>query len=135
MKGIIEKYQSSFPVNITGLINEFEIKLHEVDLWDFQGLRYKNYIATHYMLSRFMRRFVLAHELCHFIHWEEGFTTGIFSSCSFSERRADKFAIDLLCPSDITMELWNQYEDITVIAKILEVPDIAVQKKLETLLH
>lgn len=88
-------------------------------------------IVVNSNLNKYSKRFILAHELWHFLFWD---TKDSKVWKEEKEKRADRFAIDLLLPTDELLRLYNKWYDIKALSNIFKVPELVIKNKLNLLL-
>ncbi len=134
LKEILSKYNDQEFIDIYNIVKEYWLKIIEWNFEDVDWMLFENYIWIQKNMRKEQKRFVVAHEFCHFLLNERSFSVWIYHSTSFSEKRADKFATDILLPKKAVLEKYEEYEDITTLAQIFWVPIKVVEMRLNHLL-
>jgi len=133
---ILKRFETSdVPIDINSIIKEHNINLEKADLWQIDGLFYKNTIWVNNILSKEKQRFTMAHEFCHFLLQETWFSKWIYHSKDLKEKRADDFATKLLLPKNKILEAYREYWNIPTLSKMFQVPVMVIEKRLNTLLN
>ena len=132
MRDFLDNYKNNeLPINIEEVIHSLWINIEYFNFDKINGfISWKN-IVINKTLNLSEKRFTLAHELWHYIDWEIWASTGIFACKEDKEKRADSFAMDLLCPTKQVTELWEEHENIPTLAQFLVVPERLIEKKLK----
>jgi len=132
MNEVLEKYKSSYlPIDIEWIISDFWLSLDYFDFSTINGFIAWKHIAVNKSLCIAEQRFVIAHELWHFLDGEIWASTELFSTTDPKEKIADQFAMDLLCPTFKVRELWEKYENIPTLSQIFLVSNEVIEKKLK----
>lgn len=137
LKEIINEYKNSEFVDIYEIIKSFWIKIIEKSLdkgseilWVRACCDWIEFIFVREDIWEKEKRFVLAHELCHFLLDEKWLNMWILKIKSEIEKRADNFATDLLLPEKTLVEAYETFENIPTLSDIFWVPEKVVEYKL-----
>ncbi len=123
--------------DIYKIINNLWIEIDFVDYidvnWCCIDFFWKSFILINKNLSQKLALFTIWHELCHFLLWEKWFSLQIsFNKKDFIERRADRFALDLLIPTSEMIELVEVYNyDIFQLENYFWIPAEKIAIKLK----
>ena len=132
MREFLDEYKSyDLPIDIESIVSKVWLLIEYFPFNSINGLIHGNTITINSNLSLQEQRFTIAHELGHYVDWEIWASTGIFACTDFKEKRADQFAMDILCPTEQLKQLREEYENIPTIAQCLLVPESIVIKKLK----
>jgi len=135
MNEVLKKYENNcFPIDIEEIISDFWLSIDYFEFTTINGFIAWNSVIINNNLKITEKRFVLAHELWHFIDWELWASTELFSSTDPKEKIADQFAMDLLCPTYKVKELWEEFENIPTLAQFFNVSNKIIEKKLVQIL-
>ena len=134
LKYFLDKFSSYDFINIEKIIIELWLNIDYLDFSDINAVIIEKNIWVNKNLSLEKQRFALAHELCHFLLNEKWASTGFFSSCDIREKRADKFATNLLLPTIAFVENWEKFKNIPTLSEIFVVPEKVIEFKIKTLL-
>lgn len=135
----LKKYSDlEIPIDIKSIVKDFGIKIESNNFWkEIKGCRaeieWKEIFYISENLNEKQKRFVLAHELCHFLLWEKWFNLWILKIKTIEEKRADNFATSLLLPKKQLIEAYKEYENIPTISDIFWVPEKIIEYKLNKL--
>ena len=136
LKKVLEVYKAAdIPINIEAIIKEHNINLIKTDLWQVDWLFYKNTIWVNSILSKEKQRFTIAHEFCHYLLKETWFSKWIYHSKDLKEKRADKFATELLLPAIPIYEAYREYWNIPTLSEMFGVPWKVIEMRLNNLLN
>ncbi len=141
---IIKKHSETFPVSLSNLCREFNIKLYEADLpLMASGQITKNNERGSYDItvqkgeSKARQRFTAAHELAHFLLHKDHIGNGLADNAMYRsglssqlETQANKLAADILMPmSEMDKRLEEEY-NISKLAEYFEVSQQAIKVRL-----
>lgn len=144
---IVKRYKLSIPIDIRGLIRQFDIDLHEAPFTEtFSGalcpypeLPGEYLILLNSIHSETRKRFTLAHELAHYLlHEPKAVMLGSARRrrrwSSFQEREAEAFAACLLMPRGMVLdEVKRMGRDPKVLARRFWVSRRAMEIRMEEL--
>lgn len=137
LKKTIQEFKNKEFIDIYWIIEDFWIKIIEKSLekgseilWVRACCDWIEFIFVRENLSEKEKRFILAHEFCHFLLNEKWFNMWILKIKSDIERRADNFAADLLLPEKALIEAYKTFENIPTLSDIFWVPEKVVEYKL-----
>ncbi len=132
MRGFLNEYNNfEIPVDIESIVSKVWLNIEYFSFENINWLFSWKTIVINNNLSLAEQRFTIAHELGHYIDGEIWASTGVFACTDYKEKKADTFAMDLLCPTEQVKDLWKEYENIPTIAQCLVVPESIVIKKLK----
>ena len=118
MQEVLETYKySQFPIDIEKIIYDLWLS---IDYFNFKNINWTVYdktIAIKDSLSLEDKRFTLWHELWHYLNWDYEASIGEFFKEAPWEVSADSFSRDILCPDYKVIELWNKFQNISVLAR------------------
>lgn len=109
------------------------LNILEGDLWKIDWMLYKNTIWVNKKLYNYEKRFVIAHEICHFLLSEKSFSKWIYHSLNPMEKREDSFQAKLLVPIKQIKDLYIEHENIPTLVDIFEVPEKVIEKELNNI--
>lgn len=132
LKKFIEENKNQ---DIFKIVKNLWIKLEYIDYIESNGccinIFWENYILINQNLDEKWTLFTIWHELCHFLLWEKGFSINTnFATKDFTEKRADRFSVDLLAPTEKIKELENENLDIFQLSNYFSVPEEKLAIKL-----
>lgn len=133
LDNFLKIYKDNDFIDIENIIEKEWIKIHKYDLWKIDWLLYRNIIWVNSKLSPVKQRFVMAHELCHFLLWEKWFSRWIFHSKDPKEKIADEFAMNLLLPNNALLKAYKEFQNIPCLVNIFWVPSEVIEKKLRSI--
>ena len=132
MKNFLEKHKHhELPIDIESIVSKLWLNIEYFNFGKINGFISWNTIVINNTLSLAEQRFTLAHELWHYVDWEIWASTGIFACTDYKEKKADSFAMDILCPTQQVKELWDEYQNIPTLVQFLCVPESIIIKKLK----
>ena len=132
---ILEKYNDEDYVDICEIVSNHGLKIVEWDLGEVDWMLYQNFIWVKKGICEKTKRFIIAHEFCHFLLKEKSFSTWIYHSLDFKEKRADKFATDILLPKNALLDEYKNFENIPTLSDIFCVPGKVIDMSLKNLLN
>lgn len=135
LKDVLNKYKNKDFIDINSVVKDYWLKIVEWDLGDVYWILYKNIIWVKKNIDVKNQRFIIAHEFCHFLLKEKSFSTWIYNSSDFIEKRADKFATHILLPKKVFIENYNQFWNIPTLSEMFWVPVQTVEMRLNNLLN
>ena len=137
LEEILDEHKNSEFIDIYQIISDFWINIIEKSLekgneilWVRACCDWVQFIFVRENLNEKEKRFVLAHELCHFLLNEKWLNMWILKVKSEIEKRADNFACDLLLPEKPLKEAYETFENIPTISDMFWVPEKVVEYKL-----
>ncbi len=135
LQKILDKYKNIDFVDIRNIIKQHKILILQNNFgneikWARGCYNNTEVIYIDEKLSEKEKRFILAHEFCHYLLNEKGFDFGILKIKNIKENRADNFAMDLLLPTKKLIEAYNEFENIPTLSDMFWVPEKVVEKKL-----
>ncbi len=133
LQNILEQYKNYEFIDIQDIVEKFWIIINYFDFQKINWVAKWNFFGINKNLGIKKQRFIIAHELCHFLLNEKWASTGFFSSCDIREKRADIFATDLLLPTNALIENWEKFTNIPTLSEIFWVPEEVVEYKLKKL--
>ena len=124
--------------DIYRIISELWINLEFIDYWDanwlYMNIFLKDYIFIKNGLDEKKERFILGHELCHFLLWESGFSMNLdFYSKNIMEQRADEFSSYIFASDKDVKEAYLEFENIPTLSDIFWLPENIIEKRLNKL--
>ena len=124
--------------DIYRIISELWINLEFIDYWDanwlYMNIFWIDYIFIKNGLDKKKERFILGHELCHFLLWESGFSMNLdFYSKNIMEQRADEFSSHIFATDEDIKEAYSEYENIPTLSDIFWLPENIIEKRLNKL--
>ncbi len=132
MKEFLDKYKNyNLPIDIESIVLKVWLSIDYFGFDKINGFISWTTIVINSSLNLAEQRFTLAHELWHYIDWEIWASSGIFACKELKEKKADEFAMNLLCPTKQFKELWEEYQNVPTVAQCLAVPESLIFKKLK----
>ena len=131
MNFLDEHTSYELPVDIESIVSKVWLNIEYFSFDKINWFIYWDTITINSNLSLAEQRFTIAHELWHYVDGEIWTSTGIFACTDFKEKKADKFAMDILCPTEQVKELWEEYQNIPTLAQCLLVPEKIIINKLK----
>ena len=141
---ILEKFLKNYEdfdfIDIEEIIENLWIIIEKVDFWHTEinwvrtKIWNKEIIFINPNLDIKKQRFVMAHELCHFLLWEKEVFKRPICVRPFQEVRADDFATDLLLPENRLKELIIDWYDIFQISDIMWIPEKYVEQRYKKII-
>lgn len=127
------------PIDVKHIAQELGIEIVEMTLptWFFGSLlniKGSYYIVINRLMPETRKRFTLAHEIAHYALHGDKLCYMKNSKRDYFHREADAFAAELCMPSGLVkQEARKWFNDYKFLAKIFEVSEVAMVRKMQEL--
>lgn len=125
----------TLPIPVQNIIKNEELTVNYLYLFTIQWFLYKKNIWVNINLNLYKKRFVIAHEVWHYINWNYQTLVWVPFWKNPNEKLADTFAIEILLPEDELLEACETYEwDLSILETIFWVERDIIEKRIKKLL-
>jgi Zn-dependent peptidase ImmA (M78 family) len=126
----------TLPTEIQNIIKYEDLSISYLYLFNIQWFLYKRNIWVNTNLNLYKARFIISHEIGHYIHWDCQNLIWVPFWKNLNEKKADNFALEILLPEDKLLEAGETYEwDLTVLEKVFWVEKELIEKRVKKLLN
>lgn len=126
----------TLPLKIRLLIAEENLKILYIYLYGVQWFIFQKTIGVSTKNSFLKSRFVVLHEIGHYIHWDTEPLAGVPFWKSYIEKRADQFALEVLLPQDELLDKFEWFEwDLSILEVYFWVEKAMIEKRIKQIFN
>jgi len=126
--------QETLPLWIQLFIQDENIKIYYINLNNILGILINKNIWVNTNLHLYKKRFVIVHELAHYIFWWNSDLVWVPLWRNCHEKLADDFALDILLPREKLIKACEEYNwDSTILESIFGVDRKLIEKRVKKL--
>ena len=125
----------TLPTELQNIIKYEDLSISYLYLFNIQWFLYKRNIWVNTNLNLFTSRFILCHEIWHYIAWDKKDLIWVPFWKNPNEKQADNFAMEILLPEDELLEACETYErDLNILEKVFWVEKELIEKRIKKLI-